>query len=100
MEHTRTKARHPQTNGISESFHKTILQESYSITFQRRLYHSLLELQTDLDAWLEYYNTELTHQGKMCVAGSPCKPSLTGKSTGRKGWTAELLGQGKPSNRR
>ena len=27
IDHTRTKARHPQTNGIVERFHKTILEE-------------------------------------------------------------------------
>ena len=29
IDHTRTKARHPQTSGICERFHKTILQEIY-----------------------------------------------------------------------
>ena len=29
IEHTKTKVRHPQTNGICERFHKTILQEFY-----------------------------------------------------------------------
>ena len=29
IEHSRTKANHPQTNGICERFHKTILQEFY-----------------------------------------------------------------------
>ncbi len=33
IEHTKTKARHPQTNGICERFHKTILNEFYQITF-------------------------------------------------------------------
>lgn len=27
IEHSKTKANHPQTNGICERFHKTILQE-------------------------------------------------------------------------
>ena len=34
IEHTKTKARHPQTNGICERFHKTILQEFYQVTFR------------------------------------------------------------------
>lgn len=29
IEHTKTKARHPQTNGICQRFHKTILQKFY-----------------------------------------------------------------------
>lgn len=58
IDHTKTKARHPQTNGICERFHKTILHEFYQVAFRRKLYHSLEELQTDLDAWMEHYNTE------------------------------------------
>lgn len=33
IEHTKAKARHPQTNGICERFHKTILQEFYQVAF-------------------------------------------------------------------
>ena len=34
IDHTKTKARSPQTNGICERFHKTILQEFYQVTFR------------------------------------------------------------------
>ena len=44
IEHTKNKARHPQTNGVCERFHKTILQEFYQVAFRRKLYHSLDEL--------------------------------------------------------
>ena len=53
IEHTKTKARHPQTNGICERFHKTILHEFYQVAFRRKLYKSIEELQADLDSWLE-----------------------------------------------
>ncbi len=36
IEHTKTKARTPQTNGICERFHKTVLQEFYQATFVHR----------------------------------------------------------------
>ena len=49
IEHTKTKVRHPQTNGICERFHRTILQEFYQITFRKRVYIKLEELQRDLD---------------------------------------------------
>ena len=55
---TKTKARHPQTNGICERFHKTILNEFYQVAFRRRLYQSLEELQADLDTWIDSYNTQ------------------------------------------
>lgn len=66
IEHTKTKVRHPQTNGICERFHKTILQEFYQVAFRRKIYRSIEELQIDLDDWLAYYNNDRTHQGKMC----------------------------------
>lgn len=60
IEHTKTKAHHPQTNGICERFHKTILQEFYQTAFRRKIYGSLEALQHDLDAWIERYNVERT----------------------------------------
>lgn len=79
IEHTKTKTRHPQTNGICERFHKTILQEFYQIAFRRKLYHSLEELQTDLDAWIDEFNNDRTHQGKMCCGRTPMQTLLDGK---------------------
>ena len=38
IEHTKTKAQSPQTNGICERFHRTILNEFYQITFRRKIY--------------------------------------------------------------
>jgi len=79
IEHTKTKVRHPQTNGICERFHKTILQEFYQVAFRKKLYLSLDELQADLDAWLAYYNKERTHQGKMCCGRTPMQTLIEGK---------------------
>ena len=56
IEHTRTKTRSPQTNGICERFHQTIQNELYASAFRRKLYHSLDELQADVDTWMEGYN--------------------------------------------
>src|SRR5579859_6783695 len=79
IEHTRTKARHPQTNGICERFHKTILQEFYQVAFRKTLYRSIDELQIDLDAWIDRFNTERTHEGKMCCGRTPLATMLAGK---------------------
>ncbi|HDP0036582.1 TPA: IS481 family transposase, partial [Legionella pneumophila] len=52
IDHTKTKANSPQTNGICERFHKTILQEFYQVTFRKKIYESIDELQKDLDEWM------------------------------------------------
>jgi transposase InsO family protein len=71
IEHTKTKVRSPQTNGICERFHKTILQEFYQVTLRKNLYNDLESLQKDLDEWLDYYNNQRNHQGKMCCGRTP-----------------------------
>ena len=71
IDHTKTKARSPQTNGICERFHKTILQEFYQITFRKKVYNSLDELQKDLDIWIKQYNEQRTHTGKYCFGKTP-----------------------------
>ena len=88
IDHTKTKARHPQTNGICERFHKTILQEFYQVTFRKKLYDSLESLQADLDDWLKYYNTERTHQGKMCCGRTPMETLEDGKKI----WQEKFIG--------
>jgi len=79
IEHSRTKANHPQTNGICERFHKTILQEFYQVAFRRKIYQSIEELQHDLDEWIAYYNTDRTHQGKMCCGRTPMQTLIDAK---------------------
>jgi transposase InsO family protein len=79
IEHTKTKARSPQTNGICERFHKTILQEFYQVTFRKKLYADIAALQKDLDEWINYYNNERTHQGKMCCGRTPMETLQDGK---------------------
>ncbi|AGI33094.1 IS481 family transposase [Mannheimia haemolytica] len=79
IEHTKTKVKHPQTNGICERFHKTILQEFYQVAFRKKIYTDLTTLQADLDEWLMYYNHHRTHQGKMCCGRTPMATLLDGK---------------------
>ena len=71
IDHTRTKAKSPQTNGICERFNKTILQEFYQGALRRKLYRSMTDLQADLDAWMREYNTVRTHQGRWCYGKTP-----------------------------
>jgi transposase InsO family protein len=78
IEHTRTKARRPQTNGICERFHQTCLNEFYKVQFRKKIYHTLDQLQADLDTWMEHYNRERTHQGKRCQGRTPIQTFLDG----------------------
>ena len=89
IDHTKTKVKHPQTNGICERFHKTILQEFYQITFRKNLYETVEQLQADLDQWLHHYNTERTHQGKMCCGRTPFETMIEGKEI----WMEKFVNQ-------
>jgi transposase InsO family protein len=71
IEHSKTRARSPQSNGICERFHKTMLNEFYQVTFRRKLYSSIEELQKDADEWINEYNETRTHSGKYCYGKTP-----------------------------
>lgn len=84
IDHTKTKVRHPQTNGICERFHKTILQEFYQLTFRKNLYETIEQLQADFDIWMHHYNTERTHQGKICCGRTPFETMIGEKKSGKR----------------
>lgn len=71
IDHTKTKVRSPQTNGICERFHKTVLQEFYQVAFRKKVYETIEALQADLDAWLIEYNEQRPHSGKHCYGKTP-----------------------------
>jgi transposase InsO family protein len=71
IDHTRTKTKSPQTNGICERFQKTVLNEFYRVAFRKKLYTTLEQLQADLDAWMEDYNQTRPHQGRWCFGKTP-----------------------------
>ncbi len=76
IDHSRTKAKSPQTNGICERFHRTIQEEFYSTAFRKKLYRGLEELQADLDQWIGEYNRERSHSGKYCYGKTPLQTFL------------------------
>lgn len=83
IDHTRTKAKSPQTNGICERFHKTLLEEFYRVAFRKRVYDSIEALQADLDAWMVEYNEARTHQGRWCYGKTPMQTFLDSAATAR-----------------
>jgi hypothetical protein len=79
IDHSRTKTKSPQTNGIVERFHKTALNEFYRLVFRRKIYRSIEELQADLDDWIREYNEERPHQGRWCFGKTPMQTFLDAK---------------------
>jgi transposase InsO family protein len=79
IDHTKTKARSPQTNGICERFHRTMQDEFYSVAFRKKLYTGLEQLQADADAWLTEYNETRPHSGKYCFGKTPLETLLSAK---------------------
>lgn len=80
IDHSRTKIKSPQTNGICERFHQTIKNEFYASAFRRKLYVSLEQLQADVDIWMESYNAERTHSGKYCYGKTPLQTFIESAS--------------------
>ena len=76
IDHSRTKTKSPQTNGICERFHKTVLNEFYRVAFRKKVYRSIDELQADLDAWITEYDETRPHQGRWCFGKTPMQTFL------------------------
>jgi transposase InsO family protein len=79
IDHSKTKAYSPQTNGICERFHKTMKQEFYEIALRKKLYETLEDLQKDADKWVQYYNEQRPHSGKYCYGKTPMQTFLDTK---------------------
>ena len=89
MDHFRTKTKNPQTNGIIERFHKTVLDEFYRVAFRKRIYSSITELQEDLDNWMRAYNESRPHQGRWCFGKTPMQTFLDAIPLAREKMIAE-----------
>jgi len=76
IDHSKIRARSPQSNGICERFHKTVLNEFYMVAFRKKVYKTIDEIQKDLDDWIEWYNEERTHSGKYCYGKTPMQTFL------------------------
>ena len=84
IDHSKIKAKSPQTNGICERFNRTVQNEFHAIAFRKKIYTSIEQLQTDLDNWMNSYNTQRTHSGKYCFGKTPMQTFLEGIEVARK----------------
>ena len=73
IDHSRTKTKSPQANGIVERLHKTTLNQFYRIAFRKKLHASIADLQDALDEWIRSYNEERPHQGRWCFGKTPAQ---------------------------
>jgi transposase InsO family protein len=63
--------RRPQSNGFIERFHRTLLDEHLRVKGRTTWYETLEEMQKDLDAYLEIYNTKRPHRGRKMEGRTP-----------------------------
>jgi hypothetical protein len=88
IDHTRTRTKSPQPNGICERFHKTLLDEFHRVAFRKKVYRSVEELQADLDEWTRRCNEVRTHQRRCCFGKTPMPgqpPARARKTAYRRG---------------
>ncbi len=61
-----------------ERLNQTIEDEFYKVTFRKKLYHSIEEMQQDLDEFMNCYNNDRTNQGRYCQGRTPQQTFLDG----------------------
>jgi transposase InsO family protein len=88
IDQTRTKVKSPQTTGICERFHKTLLTEFYRIVFRKKLSSGIEELQAELQGWLREYNEERPHQGRWGYGKTPMQTFLDTIPLAKEKWLA------------
>jgi transposase InsO family protein len=76
--HRTTKVRRPQSNGIVERLHRTLLDEHFRVEGRRTWFETLDEMQTVLDSYLDGYNQRRPHQGRCMHGRTPCQAFTDG----------------------
>jgi transposase InsO family protein len=64
IDHRTTRVKRPQSNGIVERFHRTLLDEHFRVEGRRTWFETVDEMQVVLDTYLIVYNTKRPHQGR------------------------------------
>jgi transposase InsO family protein len=69
--HRLIRAGRPTSNGAVERVQRTILEECWRPSFARSLVPRLTALRRDLDAYLDYYNYDRAHTGRLTKGRTP-----------------------------
>ena len=76
--HKTTQVRRPQSNGIVERLHRTLLDEHFRIEGRRTWFETIAEMQVVLDAYLDGYNQRRPHQGRGMAGRTPAQAFTEG----------------------
>lgn len=79
IDHRLTKVKRPQSNGIVERLHRTLLDEHFRVEGRRTWFETVEEMQTALDAYLVTYNEKRPHQGRGMKGRTPMQVFLDGR---------------------
>ena len=93
IDHSRTKTKSPQTNGIVERFHKTVLDEFYRVVFRKKIYRSIAETSgRPRCLGSKLINEDRAHQGRWCFwHRRRCRPSLTRRRLRKENKKIEMI---------
>jgi transposase InsO family protein len=78
IEHRTTRVKRPQSNGIIERFHRTLLDEHFRVEGRRTWFETIEEMQKVLDDYLVLYNTRRPHQGRGMNGRTPRQAFIEG----------------------
>lgn len=73
IEHRTTKVKRPQSNGIVERFHRTLLDEHFRVEGRKTWFETIEEMQAVLDDYLVGYNQRRPHQGRGMKGRTPAR---------------------------
>ena len=78
IEHRTTRVKRPQSNGIVERLHRTLLDEHFRVEGRRTWFETIDEMQVVLDEYLVGYNQRRPHQGRGMNGRTPAVAFVDG----------------------
>jgi transposase InsO family protein len=78
IDHRTTRVKRPQSNGIVERFHRTLLDEHFRVEGRKTWFETVEEMQVVLDEYLVSYNTKRPHQGRGMKGRTPVQAFVEG----------------------